>query len=392
MSETFEYRIHKGWRIVIYLAAPAMILVFAGLLVMTVAGRDEQLLKIYWLLVPVCIAMILLAGVGLLDAIKSRLWLDDSGIIAESALRRQELMSHEIKGYTVADKYIFIHPDNTRLKKIKISTYVEKRSEIERWLADRYPDLDMLEAEREQAEILSNNDFGGSTRERAKKLESARKRARILNWTGTGIGLWAIFYPQPYDYLLLATMIIPVVCIVVLQRSGGLIRLEEKKGTSYPSVLTGIFMPAVALFLRSLLDYNIFDYSKLWVPLIVMALIAGLAAAVADKKRTGKGMNYYAAIVACCLTFVYCFGAALFVNCRFDPSAPRQYTATVLSKRISSGKTTSYYVELSPWGPQVTSGEVNISKSLYTLLGENREVKIYFLEGRLGIPWFVVER
>jgi len=63
----------------------------------------------------------------------------------------------------------------------------------------------------------------------------------------------------------------------------------------------------------------------------------------------------------------------------------------VLNKRISSGKSTTRYVELSTWGQQKEVDEVSVGKKLYNSIEVGSIVKIYFRNGKLGIPWFIVE-
>jgi len=55
---------------------------------------------------------------------------------------------------------------------------------------------------------------------------------------------------------------------------------------------------------------------------------------------------------------------------------------------ISSGKSTTYYLELTPWGQQKDIEEVSVSKALYNKLEQNDKVNIYYMKGQFDIPWF----
>lgn len=89
--------------------------------------------------------------------------------------------------------------------------------------------------------------------------------------------------------------------------------------------------------------------------------------------------------------FGFSFGTIVFINCWYDKSAPDYYNAEVLGKRISSGKSTTYYIELAPWGPQKKNEEVSVNKNLYNDLEVSDGVDIYYKKGLLNIPWLIIK-
>jgi hypothetical protein len=147
----------------------------------------------------------------------------------------------------------------------------------------------------------------------------------------------------------------------------------------------------MGLCLRALLDYNILDYSKVWAPSILIALIFIAIMAIDNKEFKFKNAaDYFVIIVFSIFMFGYGFGAVITMNCLYDKSKPETFNATVLNKRISSGKSTTYYLELSPWGKQKEIDEVSVSKGLYNRLDKDDKVNIYFMKGQFDIPWFRV--
>jgi hypothetical protein len=84
------------------------------------------------------------------------------------------------------------------------------------------------------------------------------------------------------------------------------------------------------------------------------------------------------------------YGTIISLNCMNDTKESEVFSTPVLHKRISSGKSTSYYIELPPWGPQKESAEISISKKLYQQLNDNDTVTIRLFKGRFNIPWFVI--
>ncbi|MFT3979529.1 MAG: hypothetical protein QM687_03600 [Ferruginibacter sp.] len=386
-----EYKIAKGWAIFIYITVPLLIGLFGWLLFMPLISDSEKNLKIFWFLAPLSIAMICLMLIGLIDTVKGKFVIDTDRVFAVHTFSRKELMFTEIRGYRITDKYIFIEPNNEYKKKIKISTYFGNTAEIIRWLADNYPNLDIVQVNEEKEEILSDEAYGLTIAQREEKLVKARRTATILNWGGGLIGAWTLFYPRPYEYAIIVSIIFPVICVIVLKYFNGLIRMNEAKSTAYPSIFWAIFATCSGICLRGLLDYQVFDYSKIWTPAILITLAFIVFLIIGNKEfKFDKAKDYLAILSFSIFMFGYSYGVIVVLNCMYDKSAPEIFNATILKKRISTGKYTSYYVELTPWGQRNEADEVRVSKKLYTQLDQNDSVNIYFMKGRFGIPWYEV--
>ncbi len=242
-------------------------------------------------------------------------------------------------------------------------------------------------------EILNNEEFGWSIEQREEKLTKTHKVAKVLNWTGGLIAAWVLFLPNPYEYAIIACIILPVICVIVLKYFGGLITIDERKNTAYPTIAWAIFASSIALCLRGVLDYNIFDYSKTWAPAILVTLAFIAILTIGNKEfKLNKAKSYLAILSISLFMFGYGYGAVVTLNCMYDKSQPETFSATILNKRISSGKSKTYYLKLTPWGLQKEIDEVSVSKNLYNRVGKNDEVKIYFMKGKFAIPWFEVTK
>jgi hypothetical protein len=62
----------------------------------------------------------------------------------------------------------------------------------------------------------------------------------------------------------------------------------------------------------------------------------------------------------------------------------------VIDKRISSGKTTSYYLELEPWGPFAEPEEAKISRDEYESVAVGDSVRTALKPGLLNTKWYYV--
>lgn len=258
-----EYKIAKGWAIFIYLFAPLLVALFGWLLILPFQNGNYTP-NTSWILIPISIAMISLGILGVIDTYKGSFIIQDDSIKSIGVFSFRELKIDEIKGFTVNEHYIFIEPKNKDRKRIKISKYMGGYGEILLWLNQHFLDLDIQNGIAEQQEILNDETLGWTTEEREKKLIKAKQTAKLVNWAAGLTAAWTFFYPTPYQYCIGATILIPVFALIVVKFTDGLIRVDEKNGSAYPSVIYAFIFPSLALMLRALFDYDIFDYSNVW--------------------------------------------------------------------------------------------------------------------------------
>jgi len=385
-----EYKTAKGWAIFIYIFAPLLIGLFGWLLVLPfLNGNIEP--NASWILIPVSIAMIVFMVFGVIDVYKGRLIIQDNSIKSISTISNRELAFDEIKGYTVNEQYIFVEPKNKNQKRIKISRYIGGYSEILHWLVQNFPDLDIQNAIIEEQEICNDETIGWTKEIREEKLIKAKQTSKFINWAAGLSAAWTFFYPTPYQYSILTAMVIPIIALAVVKLSNGLIRVDEKKGSAYPSVIYAFIYPSLGLMLRAVLDYDIFDYSNVWLTVTIITLAFLFLLLFKQKEITFKKKLDFLTVSSLALfLFAYSFGTVIHTNCYYDKSEQKHFTAKVLDKRIGSGKSTSYYLKLSTWGQQDEIDEVSVGKGFYNRIEIGDEVNIYFRNGKLLIPWFIV--
>lgn len=80
----------------------------------------------------------------------------------------------------------------------------------------------------------------------------------------------------------------------------------------------------------------------------------------------------------------------LSINCLLD-SSETVYTTTIAGKRISKGKTTTYYLELNPWGDRKEIEDVKVSRERYESVDIGDDTEVTQHQGALGTPWILVK-
>lgn len=240
--------------------------------------------------------------------------------------------------------------------------------------------------------IFKDGNFGFSVTERRSQLQKAKWGATILNWAAGIIAAWTFFWPKPYQVVIVASILCPIVVILLLKLFRGLIQLNDRKNSTYPSLFWSFFISSMALALRALLDLNIYEHEKVWWLVFPMTfLIAGVLFIGNREFNWQKGRDIFTASVIVCIIFAYSYGTVLGSNCTFDRSNATLFRTQILEKEIVSTKTTAYYFHLAPWEQGNSRELVSIDKKMYQQLQEGDSVRVLFFEGRWGIPWFIVK-
>ena len=104
----------------------------------------------------------------------------------------------------------------------------------------------------------------------------------------------------------------------------------------------------------------------------------------------GAALFYFSVLFLTIFFFGFGYGSIVTLNCMYDESVPQTFQSKVLGKRISSGKTTTYYLELAAWGVQTENDDVSVSEELYERIEIDDNVNVYLKKGLIEIPWFIV--
>jgi hypothetical protein len=92
------------------------------------------------------------------------------------------------------------------------------------------------------------------------------------------------------------------------------------------------------------------------------------------------------------ITGLYSYAALLFTNCEYDHQKEVIWRVGVDGKHVNHGKSTSYYLKLSPWGRFTDGKNVQVSYSFYHAVGTGDSVNVYLHPGKWAIPWYEVQQ
>lgn len=307
------------------------------------------------------------------------------GVKSVRSLRRDDIAGWRI----IRTQYVStleLRPRSPGIKKLKITLMLKRDEVFEAWFAS-LPNLDAQEQEESLARVVEDQRVAATPEERVQKLAKAKKIAAVLSWAAGIVSVWGWLYPRPYDLAIAILAIIPAIAVILLATGGGLYQMEGRRHDVRADLFLAFIVPAAVLALRSLWDFEFLA----WLPVLKLAIAASMILTIlvvgADRGMRDRRWAFLAFLF---LSFFYAFGAIAQANALLDHSEGQVFRAQVLAKRISSGKSTTYYFMVDPWGPRSEPNEVSVSRALYQATPVGQNVCVWLRKGSLSVPWFVV--
>ncbi|OON68106.1 hypothetical protein [Hymenobacter sp. CRA2] len=387
---TREYRIAKGWRLLFFVLCPIIVAAFVWL-PFDVWLDEKTSATAAAVITAMSLGLVALFGYGLAAALRYRLVVGPDRITERNAFpfRSKELLFEDIKGFRVDQNYTFIEPRRKGLP--KLSYVLEQFDELQRWLYMHFNDLAALQQQEEEQRILADDTLGSTTDERAAKLAAARKTATIVNVAGGVAGAWLFLQPEPYRWATAAGLLVPLAAAGTLWLHPGVLRLGDRKSSAYPSISPALIFPSLGLILRSLFDQELVRMAPLWPLVGVVAALLAVALLLGNRqtlRQRGTALMTISTAVFCAA--LYGYGATTMYNAAFDEAEPAVHLAKVLKKHKSSGRTTTYNLTVTPWGPIKKVEDVQVSRAYYEQTQPGDSVSILLMSGRLDLPWYTV--
>ncbi|GAB0155409.1 hypothetical protein CHRYSEOSP005_06700 [Chryseobacterium sp. Alg-005] len=242
-----------------------------------------------------------------------------------------------------------------------------------------------------------------------KKKNSQRKKPGLiskltihnlnwLEWSAIFFSIWFIFYPKPYEFLLIILLLFPIVGILLNGiHQPSIITLvkisKDENGNDEYDVADFIDIISWAILIRVIIDYDFESFLSLIIPGAVAFVLVVIILFSTHQLIASSTKNKW--WIYCSLLFnifVYSYAGTYAINCTFDNSKPQVYKTTILSKRISEGRrSTSYLVEITPWGNRSEKEEISISKTQFGKLYVGDHINVDIKKGLFNIPWYYVE-
>ncbi|MFL6712790.1 MAG: hypothetical protein ACJ8LN_07655 [Sulfurifustis sp.] len=342
------------------------------------------------MLVAVCLAFVALGGFLILYMLTTRVVLSADAIELRDFIRRRKLRRDDIAGRRVVDAHyystlVFV-PKRAETKPLKIMSIMQTDFFFQAWFAT-LPDLDAQELEKSASEILASRDLGRTLEERVERLAAARKIAKGLTVVAVGVSIWGYFLLDPYEIVIAALAVLPLIAIALIGKFGRLYQLSGRTNDARANLVAVFIGPAIVLGLRAIEDIQLLNWTPMWAATVVGALV--LTSVIAGFEREIRGRRWEV-LAMLFLSSFYAYGGIIEANALLDRSRAQVFEASVLGKRTSGSKNTTYYLRLSPWGPRRAEDDVPVPSDMYEATAPGQRVCVILRSGALEMPWFVV--
>lgn len=230
-----------------------------------------------------------------------------------------------------------------------------------------------------------------------KKKKLVLHKLNWLEYIAIGLSAWFLFYPKPYNILLIILLLMPFIGMFLngLEKPSiaSLVEIDREAKNEY-DVADFIDIPAWVILIRVLVDYETDSFLAIIIAGTVAFIAICLFLLVTHQQINDSNKDkwwIYSSIIFS--FFVYSYSSVVAVNCRFDNSKPKVYETEIIDKHIHRGRRgrRTYYVRVKPWGHHYDAENISVTQSDYEMLNISQKVNIDYNEGLLGIPWYYIE-
>lgn len=391
------YQLQLGWRIFLWIMG----------IVLLLGGLGVAMLATLFDAGPYTAARIAVvipgAGFGvfgsycILCLLRSRLVLHADrielrGVVLRKELRRDEIAARRVDRGGEGPATLVLIPKDSKKRNLRIGLMFHADQIFKNWI-EPIRDLDAEEAaqaagarQQSEAALLADPRLGATPQARAAKLARARTLAKVLTGATVIIAGWGLLDPRPYPLVIALLAAIPLIAIVLAATLPKLCRLFGSATDARPSLAVAATAPGVVLGVRAVFDISLLDW-----PLALAAAVAGVTVVALVLTMIDPWLRAHLrqvpliAIVA----LPYTFGVIVLGNVLLDQEPAQMFQAPVLSKRVQTGRPTTWHLNLGPWGTRPAAEEVSVSKALYDEVEVGQSACVFTKSGPVGIPWFV---
>jgi hypothetical protein len=319
--------------------------------------------------------------------IRARVVIDGTRITVRSILREQSADLSEVDGFRA------IQTRNGSYKRlylkrgggtISISNSFNFDDDARAWFR-QITDLDKRDRETLLEQISNEQELGTTPEERLGKLANAKTWTVLLSVVSVAAAA-ALLFPQDGLHVPAAVVlaVTPAGAFLLLQRAPLLYAFFKQRSDPRAELSIclmvcsiGLQLSAVHLHFVSMPSLMIF-----MAPVGLVYFFGFYSACRQGPQRPGKalGLVLFAGLYAC--------GLIMMADTLPDHAPATTYSADVLGKHISHGRSTSYYLELAPWGPMPAPNRLSVSSREYDSVNVGDEVCVSLHPGSLHQAWY----
>ena len=370
----------------VYAAIAACIALGAFVLFLAIGLQTERQSDPLMLLMGVGLALVAIYVVVL--ALRSRLVLDGERIAVRGAFRERSAERSQIEGY----RTIRTRGGDIRqlvLKEgrgtIDIDTNFDTDDDYNAWMQD-VPDLDERDKQQLLAEIESRQDLGATPEERLGALAQAKQIAVGLT-VAAGAAVAGLNFGSKGWIVCCAlmAMLAPLVAAWLCIQQPLLYAFLKKKADPRAETFFVLMVSGLGLLIR-MREVHMVSLQ----PLLIGMILVGLLIAALFYWPATQSAGRASVISVLIFAGMYAYGAVAVADVFLDRAKSVVYSASVVGSHVQRGKSTTYYLRLSPWGPVEDEDDVSVAESIYSSAHIGDQVCLNLSPGWLKAAWFRV--
>jgi hypothetical protein len=379
-----DYRASRGWKsFLISLAVIAIGGSSAGLWWTVVDGSLTVNGRL--LMDGICLVFLLMGVYLFVWPLRAKVILDADCLTSIEVFTRKRIARSAIRGWRIMPTT----PPMLRLERkgcgvVKVALTFPVDDTLDNWL-EGLPCLDQEDVDAEVNELEADQKLGFTLGQRDDTLKRAKTQARALSIIAVAACLWGAFYPHPYPIAMLVQAVLPWAGVEMTRRWHGVVRIDEKRNQIRPSVALAVMSPGFVLMYRAAIDINIIF--TVWA-VLAMAATAGVLIAALFRVDPSLKANRGSGIAICALMLAYGYGAVVEANTLLDRKPADIYRTVILGKHVDHGKSTTYYLDPEPWGPEHKARSFEVGGTTFGAIGIGDTANIALRRGALGVQWF----
>ena len=378
-----EYSLKSGQRYTLVIGSVLLASLAAYLLLFLapkISSGGSTILVIPLLVIAACLALV---------ALRSQIIIEGSRITVCNGLITRSADIADIEGFRTLTarnaSYIKLYLKDG-LRRITISNSFATDDDFRAWLG-QIPDLDQRDREQILAEISQQQDLGATPEERLAALSTAKS----TNIAIIVVAIVSALFLNVADNMALIQItsaillaLAPAAAFLLISRAPLLYAIFKRKSDPRNEISFSLIVAGIGFFVR---NRNVHMVSMKPLELVVaLVAIVYFAAFFRYILNSSSPIGAFMGLLA--FVLLYSFAMPVTANTLDDPSPVTHYSAPILRKHISSGKSTTYYLDLGPWGPIQNRNSLSVPRSTYNSFAVGDQVCLAVRAGRLNAPWY----
>ena len=377
-----EYRL-KGWQRGFYLVLGLAMGAFAIFMLTNASAQQAQdfvlLPALFFLAIGIYLAAL---------ALRSKLVIEGNRIEVQYAFRERSADLREIEGFrtvTTRNGSFLQLQLNEGKGRITISRSFQSDDDQRAWF-QQLTDLDERGRKALLDEIEKQESLGATPEQRL----AAVKRARLWNLCVTSVAVAAAvgFNLAEGNLRIFSAAILALVPVVVqflVHREPLLYAIFKPRRDPRADLGIAFMASGVGLLLGA---RNVEFISMK--PLLPYILLGSLVCAMVVYGANRSSAQVWGVMIAALFfAIMYGYGLAVAVDTLADQSKAASFVATITGKHTTSGsRTTTYYLNLEPWGPIQKPNVLTVSRDFYQAAAPGDGVCLDLHAGALRVPWY----